>query len=486
MVDEKTLMELYGVPFAAAASESAGFMCSYNLVNGVYACENQHTLRTMLKGYYNFSGFVVSDWGATHSTGMAIGNGLDIEMPKANYFTEQNIQQALDKKEITMADINDSCVRILSGFYALPENKRHPCGGGICIDVNVSSPEHKALARNITALSTVLLKNEGNLLPLSPSKKFALIGVDASEPYTGGQGSGGVVTNAVVSPLTAFTAMGLQVTYTSGVDMNAAVAAAQAADVAIVFGSAHSGEGHDRANLSLAGNTDELIPRVAAVQKNTVVVMTVPGSILTPWRDSVPAILTNFLPGEQVGPALADVLFGSVPPQGKLPLTFPNRENEQNFTVAQYPGVPTKQFTLQANYSEGQIVGYRWYDKHHVAPAFPFGHGLTYGSFSYSGLAVQGRTISFTVKRTAGTGCDTPQVYFSFPSASTDEQVPDKVLRYFQKVCAASATIAFTFSDTDVSNWNVAQKVWAVTPGNYGISVGSSSQDIRLTGSVTV
>lgn len=115
VVDEVTEMELYGVPFAAAAKKSAGFMCAYNRVNGVYACENKQTLRTMLKGYYNFSGFVVSDWGACHSTAQSIANGLDIEMPKASFFTEENIQKALDNKNITMDDINDSCVRILSG-----------------------------------------------------------------------------------------------------------------------------------------------------------------------------------------------------------------------------------------------------------------------------------------------------------------------------------------------------------------------------------
>jgi len=484
VVDEVTFMELYGPPFEAAAKNAAGFMCAYNLVNGVYACESEQTLKTVLKGYYNLTGFVVSDWGATHSTGFAINSGLDIEMPQAQHFTEDKIRRLLDSGNISMARIDDACVRILSGYYALPEAKRRPCGGGICIDANVSTPEHKALARRLSAMSTVLLKNEGDLLPLRRSEplRIALIGPDARAPYSGGGGGGAVVTDAVVSPLEAFREAGLDVVYEEGRTGESAAAVARAVDVAVVFGSAPATEGRDRANLNLTGNIEEIIPAVAAVQKRTVVVLSVPGSILTDWRGQVPAILTNFLPGEQVGPALVDVLFGTVPPQAKLPVTFPKAENDQGMTEEQYPGVKTDRFVLQANYSEGLLVGYRWYDKHAVEPAFPFGHGLTYGKFEYSNLAVVGRKISFAVKRIAGVGCDTPQLYFAFPGADADARKPKKVLRFFQKVCYAEATVSYEYADRDVSNWDVNRKAWIVSPGRYGIVVGSSSQDIRLTG----
>jgi beta-glucosidase len=212
----------------------------------------------------------------------------------------------------------------------------------------------------------------------------------------------------------------------------------------------------------------------------------VPGSILTDWRDDAAAILTNLLPGEQVGFAIADILFGVIPPQAKLPVTWPNKENEQGMSKEQYPGVKTPKYTYQANYSEGQIVGYRWYDKHNVKPAFPFGHGLTYGNFTYGGLKADGRKLSFTVTRSSGTGCDTPQVYISYPSASTDPAVPTKVLRHFKKTCDASMTVEYEFTDADVSNWDANDKMFKVTAGNYEISVGSSSQDIRLTGSMQV
>ena len=175
-----------------------------------------------------------------------------------------------------------------------------------------------------------------------------------------------------------------------------------------------------------------------------------------------------------------------MPPQGKLPVTFPIGENDQGMTPEQYPGVPGGGFVRQSNYTEGHLIGYRWYEKAKFLPAFPFGHGLTYGAFTYSALAVAGRTVSFDVARTAGAGCDTPQLYLSAPDSATDADVPLKVLKYFQKVCDATATLSFTVADADVSIWDVAAAAWQVVPGTWGVSVGSSSADVRLTGTVSV
>lgn len=155
-------------------------------------------------------------------------------------------------------------------------------------------------------------------------------------------------------------------------------------------------------------------------------------------------------------------------------------------TQEQYPGVPGDGFALQANYTEGLLVGYRWYDKRGVQPAFPFGHGLTYGAFAYSGLSVSGRSIAFDVTRTAGVGCDTPQLYLGFPGAASDPAVPVKVLRGFEKVCVASQTVTFNVSDADVSRWNASSAAWVVVRGVFSVSVGASVADIRLTGTLTV
>jgi len=517
VVDEVTSMELYGPPFgAAAAAGTSGFMCSYNLINGVYACENEQTLKTMLKGYYNFSGFVVSDWGACHSTLDSINHGLDIEMPDGKFLAPENIRRAIAAGQLQESQVDESCRRILSSYFAVPKAMRvpGPCGGGDCINDMVKTPAHIALARKLSAMSTVLLKNQGGLLPLDTRRSYnvALIGLDAVVPYTGGSGSGSVSNASAVSPMTALKARGVDVTYCEGTDVHAAKKAAKAADVAIVFGSAHTGEGHDRLNLQLGANIDDVIPAVAAAQPNTVVVLSTPGSILTDWRASVPAILYNGMPGEQVGPALGDILFGDIAPQAKLPVTMPKKENEQGFTTSQYPGVacydgevpfPGKAgkhagkmngkckctnpaCDVEATYSEGQIVGYRWYDKHDVEPAFAFGHGLTYGNHSLSGLKVDGRTVSFTLTRTAGVGCETPQVYLGYPTAATDPKVPLKVLRFFQKSCGATTSLSYTASDRDVSNWDVTAKQWKVTKGTYKVFVCTSSRDCPLRATLTV
>ena len=157
-------------------------------------------------------------------------------------------------------------------------------------------------------------------------------------------------------------------------------------------------------------------------------------------------------------------------------------------SVKQWPGVPSSEFpgSLESHYSEGQLSGYRWYDKKKVSPAFAFGHGLTYGTHKLSAFKVTGRTVSFTLTRTAGTGCETPQVYISYPTAATDPKVPAKVMRFFKKVCQPSAKLSYAVTDRDVSNWDVAAKRWKVTPGTYKVHVCTSSQDCPWTGSLTV
>ena len=524
IVDEATMMELYAPPFEAVAPYIASYMCAYNRINGVYACEDNHTLNTMLRGYFNFSGMVVSDWGATHSTGPAISAGLDVQMPDDSHLNEAAIQAAIAAKNITMQHIDDSCVRILRGWYKLPPSKRFPCNGGSCITANVSTPDKKALARRLSAASTVLLqrgrandKRLGTkfLLPLNLAAikanglKVVVIGQDADRPYVAGQGSGGVKDgNMVVSPLAALTAMGVEVDFQPANatalhpgDAIRAIQAAAAADIAIVFASAHSGEGHDRKDLFLSGqpvnaaphpqcpkgltSMEDLISAVGKVNNKTIVVAVAPGPIRTDWRDQVNSIVCPFLPGEQFGNAIADILVGNVVPSAKLPVTFPLGDDDQGFSVVQYPGVPSTEFAphLEARYSEGQIVSYRWYDKHNVAPAFPFGFGLTYGSFEQPALAIDGRVISYTVKRATdgGNPCETVQFYFSYPGAPTDPSVPAKQLRHFEKVCfteggADQITVSYTYTDRDVSNWDVEQKAFVVTKGLYVVHGLTASQ----------
>jgi len=574
VVDEKTLMELYAPPFEAAAQHKvAGYMCAYSLINGEHACEQSSVLQTLLRERYQYKGFVVSDWGATHSVGKALTSGLDIEMPEGKWFNEKNLQQALANKEINMSHIDQACEHILTGYSQLPASRRVPCGPaehGSCVANNVSTAQHKALARKISAESTVLLKNEGNLLPLTKDPKhitIALVGPDAENPYYAGRGSGGVHnSDRKVSPLDAFLErMGnvsvIYVPACAGVvkqgkkairghpDPHGAAAAVANADVAIVFASAHATEGWDRTDLGLhplrcdgqlvaddsrslnneqfhadakfmgpapfkpgktlkdrlddmkasslelmqkeeeAADTgatfpmEDLITLVAAKNKNTIVSITAPGPVLTPWRNHVKAILCAFLPGEQYGNALADLVFGATMPQARLPVTFPNVENEQKMTMEQYPGTKHAELGMhrEATYTEGQIVGYRWYDRHNVHPAFPFGFGLSYASFTYSNLRVDGRAVSFSVTRSGTNGCDTPQLYVSYPTAATDPTVPVKVLRYFKKTCAASYDVKYTLSQRDLSTWDVKRGAWVQVTGTFGIHVLAAAQTDDLT-----
>ena len=510
IVDEKVMMELYYPAFEAIANAGvAGFMCAYNRINGAFACENNHTINFMLKNLANFSGFVVSDWGATHSTVNAVNAGLDIDMPDATYFSEKLLEQAIADGKVTKDRIHDACLRIMRGWYQVPVDRRYPCNGGVCIHNNVTTPENKNLAREIASKSIVLLKNTGNLLPLEIPNgetgkfddangsvlKILLVGKDATElAYTAGQGSGGVQNSPqMVSALSAFQQSHHDISYYNGSSLDETVKKASKSDVTIVFGSAHSGEGSDRKDLLFSKSfgidvtVEDTIAAVSKVQKRLIVVAIAPGQILTDWRHNVPAILCAFLPGEQFGNALYDVIFGLTTPQAKLPLTFPNKDNEQGMSAQQWPGVPSKDFpgNKQVTYSEGLIVGYRWYDKHGVEPAFPFGHGLSYGDASYDSLKVEGRNISFSV-HVSSNACDTPQLYLGYPGASKSESVPTKVLRGFEKVCSEEKTLTFVMSQRDLSEWNSEVKEWSLVKGVFKIYVGSSSQDIRLTGSMVV
>jgi beta-glucosidase len=283
---------------------------------------------------------------------------------------------------------------------------------------------------------------------------------------------------------------------------DAAVAAALAAkfDVVVMNVATTSGEGSDRPNLDLPAWQDAMVSAVVAANKNTVVVARCPGACTMPWRDEALAILFQLLPGQEAGNALANALFGDVNPSGKLPVSFPASMNDtwlgNPVNPAQYPGVPLNGESFPtATFSEGVFFGYRWYDQQGTDPLWPFGHGLSYTSFGYSRLRVAGvasstsnASVSITLTNTGGmAGSEVVQLYLGFP-ASTGE--PPKVLRGFEKVkgmtAGAAATVTFTVTAEEVQVWDTDAQTWAITPGTYSVYVGSSSRDIRLTGSLTV
>jgi len=276
----------------------------------------------------------------------------------------------------------------------------------------------------------------------------------------------------------------VNVTYAATKDLSRAAQLAMDAEVAVIFVGTPSGEGSDRDSIKLDSAQITLIQTVCKVQPRTVVVAHVPGTlVMSDWEPCVQAIVIAWMPGQEDGHAAADILFGDVNPSGRLPVTFPAKSDDNPVgTPQQYPGVND-----QADYSEGLLIGYRWFDSNMVSPLFPFGHGLSYTTFSYSDLIVSGRQISFSVKNIGKhDGDEIAQLYLGYPSSAGE---PPKVLRGFRKVhltIGMSGPVTFSLSDQDFSIWDTSAHNWKVVKGQYIVYVGASSRDIRLTGFLNV
>jgi beta-glucosidase len=487
--DDRTQWEIYYPAFKAAVDAGvAAVMCSYNRINDTWACENDRTINKDLKDAMGFQGFVMSDWGATHSTVQSANSGLDMQMPDQTFFGKA-LAQSITNGQVPVSRLNDMVLRILTSMYMVGIMDTPQTGN---LSVDVRTHEHTELARRLAEQSTVLLKNDRNILPLDATKlrTIAVIGDDAHDHaiYVG-WGSGQVYAETVVTPLMGIKAhlarrgLSVNVLYVNNSVIANAVAAAQKADMAIVFAGVESSEGYDRANMSLFGNNNELIQAVAAAQRNTVVGLHIPGATLMPWIDSVPAVLAAFMPGQEDGHAIASVLFGEVNPGGKLPLTFPKTDTQTYLqTKIQYPGIGN-----ETRYTEKLLVGHRWYDAANVEPLFPFGHGLSYTTFKYSNLQVFGRVITLDLTNTGSVeGSEVVQVYLEYPAAAGE---PPKVLRGFEKVRLVPGQtqgLVFTFSNEELSIWDQTTHGWALVKGTFKVHVGSSSRDIRLTGSFNI
>jgi beta-glucosidase len=498
VVDERTLREIYVPPFAASIDAGVGaVMCSYNQVNGTFACENSATLTQLLKGELGFKGFVMSDWGATHSTVASANAGLDMEMPNSEYFGTP-LASAVAAGAVAASRVEDMALRILTSMFAAGLFDR-PASGSIA--ANVQSQAHTDLARSAAAQGTVLLSNGGSLLPLDTTKihSIAVIGSAADgSPVFQGFGSSMVTATAgsLVTPLQGIaTRAGPDVTvgFAAGASspFDDATSLASQSDVAIVVVGVTSSEGSDRATLSLPDPDDALISAIAHANPKTIVVVYAPAQILMPWAEQVPAIVFSFLPGQEEGDALADVLFGDVNPSGKLPMTLANAATDYPAkTGAQFPGVGGV-----VMYSEGFLMGYRWFDANGIAPLFPFGHGLSYTTFGYANLAISPKVtspsgnvdVSLDVTNTGQrAGAEVVQFYLGLPPGASE---PPLQLKGFQKVLLAPGAtqhVTFSIDSTALSFWSAGRQGAVAYPGTYGVAVGSSSRDLRLQGSFEV
>jgi beta-glucosidase len=500
------LREIYLPAFEATVKAGVGaVMCAYNKVNGAYMCENNFLLNHVLKQEWGFTGFVTSDFGATHSTVASANAGLDLEMPTGVYF-DPLLASAVTSGQVAQTVINDKLIRRFSTMMNLGVFPNAP---GI---TTIPSQQDGLIARQIAEAGMVLLQNKPGVLPLNTTRilplnasslhRIALIGPYAGAAKTGGGGSSAVSPIYTVAPITGIqNRVGPTVTlsYNDGSTISSAVSIAQTADVAIVMVGDSETEGVDN-SISLSGNQDSLVQSIVAANKNTVVVMKSGTAILMPWAASVPAILQAWYPGEEDGNAVAALLFGEVSPSEKLPLTFPVQLSDLPAnTAAQYPGVLVNGIPT-ATYSEGVFVGYRHYDQANIAPLFPFGFGLSYTNFSFHNLAVtpasftftnnpsQLVTISFSITNTGTVaGAEVAQLYLGIPSTAVPE--PPRSLQGFQKVTlqpGQTEPVQLTLNQRSFSYWNALSESWRVVPGTYQIMVGNSSRNILLQTQITI
>jgi beta-glucosidase len=482
-IDERTLHEIYDPPFQAAVQRggAGAVMCAYPQVNGTYSCQSNELLTDTLRNSWGFTGFVTSDFGATHSTVPSVDAGLNLEMPTGQYF-DTALQTAIQDGQVSIDTVNTLLVQRFAemmrvGLWDHPKPVQP-----------IPAKADGAVSRSIADAGTVLLRNQNRALPLSPNsaKSIAVIGPYAGAARTGGGGSSHVNPLYTVDPVTGIkNAVGpnAMVSYDDGSNLATAAATAKAANVAIVMVGDDETEGTDRTSLALSGDQDALVEAVAAANPNTIVVVKSGGPVLMPWAGKVPAILEAWYPGEEDGNAVADVLFGKVNPSGKLPLTFPVKASDVPAnTPAQYPGV-----NGTATFSEGVFVGYRHYDEQDITPLYPFGFGLSYTTFGFSHLAVHGRTVTADVTNTGRrAGSEVAQLYVGDPSTPAVPEPPGQLAGFAKVDLAPGQTRQVTFPLTarSFAYWNTTSNAWRVAGGNYRINVGDSSRNLPLTTTV--
>ncbi|HEY1207575.1 MAG TPA: glycoside hydrolase family 3 C-terminal domain-containing protein [Bryobacteraceae bacterium] len=515
-IGERALHEIYFPAFKAAVEEAGvwSVMSAYNKVNGFWCSENAYLLTETLKRRWGFKGFVVSDWGGTHSTVDGAVAGLDIEMPgpesvrlllnhdettrhrfTGGFQAAELVLPAIESGKIPQAAVDDRVRRMLRAMFSVGIFDRNEAATG-----DVDTTAEIAVARAAATEGIVLLKNERGVLPLEGPKvrSIAVIGPSAVVARTGGGGSSNVRPKYAISPLEGIRARAgdrFQVGYALGAAMEGedqdkdsatllkeAAALAAKSDVAVVFvgnSSKLEAESFDRKTLGLPAGQDDLIQAVAAANPRTVVVLIAGSPVLMDgWIARIPALLAAWYPGQEGGHAIADILFGDANPSGKLPMTF-LKEWKDSPAYGHYPGE-----NGVVEYAEGIYVGYRHFDKHNIEPLFPFGHGLSYTTFTYSDLKVSRHEVSLAVRNTGSReGAEVVQLYVGDRHSSVDR--PVKELKGFRRVVlkpGESKTVRFSLDKSAISYYSTARHEWVAEPGTFEVLVGASSRDIRLSG----
>ena len=533
-LDDRALYEIYLPAFKAAVQQGGAWsiMGSYNLYRGQHVCYNKRLIMDILKGEWGFDGAVISDWGGVHETDAAVKNGLDLEfgtwtdgltMGATNgydaYFLAKPYRDGILSGKYGTEELDEKCRRVLRLIFRTAMNPDKPFGA-------INSEAHYAAARKIGAEGIVLLKNDNQVLPVSPGvKRILVVGENAVKMMTVGGGSSSLKVQHEISPLDGIRARAgkdVEVVYargyvgdtggsyngvSSGQDLSEsrtpeqliaeAVELAGQSDLVIFIGGLNKSnnqdcEGTDRRSLDLPYDQDAVIEALAAANPNLVVSLVSGNAVAMPWVDKVPAILQTWYLGSEAGNALADVVFGDVNPSGKLPFTFPKQLTD---SPAHQPGMtfPNRHKVV---YEEGIFVGYRWFDEKDIEPLFAFGHGLSYTQFSYGEAKLdkssmnENGTVRLTVKVTNTgdrEGAEVVQLYIADKESSLPR--PEKELKDFQKVLLApgqSKDVTFTIGADALKFYDPALPGWKAEKGEFEALVGSASDDIRTRAAFTL
>ncbi len=496
-MDERTKREIYLAAFEQAVREAKPWtvMCSYNRINGVYAAQDQTALTDILRGEFGFDGFVVSDWGAVDDRVPDLAAGMDLEMPACGGVRDAEIVQAVKDGRLLESVVDTAVARILT-IVDRYISGRNP-------DAVFDRDADHALAREIASQCMVLLKNEGDILPLRKNQKAAFIGLFAEKPRFQGGGSSHINAYKVESALEM--AKDYPVVYAQGYEtfddvvreelIGEAVHAARAAEVAVIFAGlpdTFESEGYDRTHMRLPACQNALISAVAKANPNTVVVLHNGSPVEMPWINEVKGVLEAYLCGQAVGGATVQILYGDVNPSGHLAETFP-LQLEDNPSYLFYRGEGDRTV-----YAEGVFVGYRYYATKKMPVLFPFGHGLSYTTFRISNLQTDktayadGETVTVTVDVTNTgnrAGKQVVQLYV-LPKTETDAVLrPVQELRGYEKVfleVGETKTLTFTLNRRAFAYYNTELKAWTVLDGDYTIAAGGSSAELETQQTVHV
>src|SRR5258708_2289239 len=473
-------------------------MCSYNSVNGDFACENKYLLTDVLKKGWGFKGFVVSDWAGTHSTVKASAAGLDNEEPFDQFFGAK-LKEAVQAGKVPAAELDDHARRILRSEFACGIID-YPVQKGV-VDVEGGLET----ARRLAEQSTVLLKHKDGVLPLDRTKvhSIAIIAAHADTSMISGGGSAQLAQPGrpgakwqehirfPTSPLQDLSAKAPSATVQvdSGATSQSAVELAKKSEVTIVFAHQWTSEGMDLPNLSLPDYQDGLIEKVAAANPRTIVVLETGTAVTMPWLEKVSGVVEAWYAGSKGADAVANILFGDVNPSAKLAISFPKSEKDLPHPVIPPEPPPDQAMTYTMNYDEGAKAGYKWYEAENKQPLFPFGFGLSYATYEYSNMAVgpDAKTVRFTVKNTGPrAGTEIAEVYARLPNGS-DESF--KRLVGWKRIALApgeSQTVTVSIDQRPLQTFDEATNGWTFKPGDYAIFVGPSSDKAPLTGKLLV